>query len=218
MSESIAAVSADGDLPGRALRLLAGAVAAVVVTFLLYWLMAELIASGQDALTDAADSRIVDFVRLKKKPELEIERQKPEKPDKPEPQPRQISVTKTQTEAPTQSTASIAPMQVEHGIAVSAGFGLSASDGEYLPIVKVAPIYPPRAQSRGTEGWVLLEFTVTETGAVRDPVVIEAEPSGIFDQAAIKAVLKFKYKPRVEDGKPIAVPKVQHLITFKIER
>ena len=64
---------------------------------------------------------------------------------------------------------------------------------------------------------MLLQFTVTETGAVRDPVVLEAEPAGIFDEAAKRAVVKFKYKPRVEGGKPIEVPGVQQLITFEIE-
>jgi len=78
--------------------------------------------------------------------------------------------------------------------------------------------FPPRAQSRGQEGWVLLEFTVTETGAVVDPVVIEAQPPGVFDEAAKKAAVRFKYKPRIVDGKGVRVPKVQHLITFKIEK
>ncbi len=64
---------------------------------------------------------------------------------------------------------------------------------------------------------MLLQFTVTQTGAVRDPVVLEAEPPGIFDEAAKRAVVKFKYKPRVENGRPIEVPGVQHLITFEIE-
>ncbi|MBI2384115.1 MAG: energy transducer TonB [Gammaproteobacteria bacterium] len=97
------------------------------------------------------------------------------------------------------------------------GFRLSASDSEYLPIVKVEPLYPARALSRNLEGWVLLEFTVTETGAVSGPRVLDADPPEVFDQAAINAVLRFKYRPRVENGMPIAVPGVQHLITFKIE-
>ena len=65
---------------------------------------------------------------------------------------------------------------------------------------------------------MLLEFTVTETGSVEDPKVIEAQPAGTFDEAAKKAELKFKYKPRVDNGKPVRVPHVQHLITFKIDK
>lgn len=198
------------------IRLLLGAAVAVVVTFLLYWLMSSLIAAGRGAMTDAPSSKMIDFVRVKREQNLEIERPKPEKPDRPQEAP-DAPPPQTQTEAPVAGAVSIGPMRVDTKM-TSEGFRLSASDGEYLPIVKVAPIYPARAQSRGQEGWVLLEFTVTQTGSVRDPKVIEAEPPGVFDDAASKAVLKFKYKPRVENGLPVEVPGVQHLITFQLEK
>lgn len=85
-----------------------------------------------------------------------------------------------------------------------------------LPIVKVAPIYPDRALNEGIEGHVLLEFVVTETGAVRDAVVLEANPSGVFEQAALKAVAKFKYKPRIVDGRPVETTGVRNRIAFEI--
>lgn len=85
-----------------------------------------------------------------------------------------------------------------------------------LPIVKVAPIYPDRALKEGIEGDVLLEFVVTETGAVRDAVVLEANPSGVFERAALKAVLKFKYKPRIVDGRPVETTGVRNRIAFEI--
>ena len=71
-------------------------------------------------------------------------------------------------------------------------------------------------QSRGLEGYVLIEFTVTRTGAVANPVVIRSEPPNVFDRAALAAVLKFKYKPRVVDGEPIDVPGVQNMIRFEL--
>ena len=89
-------------------------------------------------------------------------------------------------------------------------------DGEYLPIIKVAPIYPRRAQTRGIEGHVLVEFIVMTTGAVRNPVVIDAKPPGIFDQAAIQAALRFKYKPEVVNGEPVEVEGVRNLIKFEL--
>lgn len=85
-----------------------------------------------------------------------------------------------------------------------------------LPVVKVAPIYPDRAIKEGIEGHVLLEFVVTETGTVRDVVVLEAEPSDVFERAAIKAVLKFKYKPRIVDGKPVETVGVRNRFAFEI--
>lgn len=61
-----------------------------------------------------------------------------------------------------------------------------------------------------------MEFTVTTTGTVKDPVVLFST-SSLFDRAAIRAVLKFKYKPRVVDGVPVEVPGVKTRITFQIE-
>ena len=77
---------------------------------------------------------------------------------------------------------------------------------EFLPLVKVAPIYPSFA----------LEFVVTETGAVRDAVVLAANPSGVFERAALKAVAKFKYKPRIVDGKPVETTGVRDRFSFEI--
>ena len=90
-------------------------------------------------------------------------------------------------------------------------------DGEYLPIVRVSPIYPRRALTRGIEGYVLVEFVVTETGTVRNPVVLFADPPGFFERAAVTAVLKFKYKPKVAGGKPVAVSGVRSRIVFEME-
>ena len=77
-------------------------------------------------------------------------------------------------------------------------------------------MYPRRAAARGIEGYVLLEFTVTKTGAVRDPKVLEAKPPGIFDRAALNASLKFKYKPKVVNGESIEVSGVRNRITFEL--
>jgi TonB family protein len=94
-------------------------------------------------------------------------------------------------------------------------FGLT-SFSEYELIVRVAPVYPARALSRGLEGYVDLSFTVTATGAVADPIVVFST-SSLFERAAIRAVLKFKYKPRMVDGQAVDVTGVETRITFKIE-
>lgn len=90
-------------------------------------------------------------------------------------------------------------------------------NGEYLPITRVEPIYPRRALMRGIEGYVLLEFVVTRTGTVQDPVVLVAEPPGYFDRAALNAVMKFKYLPRVVDGVAMDVPGVRARLVFEID-
>lgn len=89
-------------------------------------------------------------------------------------------------------------------------------DGIYLPIVKVQPVYPRRAIRDGVEGYTIVEFTVTETGAVENPVVIYAEPKGYFESASERAARKFKYKPQIVNGEPIRVPGVKNRFTFEL--
>ena len=91
------------------------------------------------------------------------------------------------------------------------------ADGSYVPIFQVPPVYPRRAQERGIEGCVMLEFIVIEVGLVRDPVGLWATRSGIVGRAATRSAMKFKYKPQISDGEPIEVKGVMNQITFIIE-
>jgi len=189
---------------------------AAVVVFGLFYLMQYLIATADRSLDEEPAGRLLDFVRV---PEPEVIKPKeppkpPPPPDEPPPEPPPPQLENINPEA---DTIAVSAVKVATGIELDkGGFGL-ASDGEYLPIVKVRPIYPNRALSRGIEGYVIVEFTVTRQGTTKDIRVVESEPSGIFDRAAIQAAEKFKYKPRVIDGVPIEVPGVQNKITFEIE-
>ena len=191
----------------------------LVFIVVMFWILHTLITHGKGLGPHADNLQTIDFVRLNRAFELEVRvRTPPKMPEKPAPAPATPTQQMQAVSAPTLSAVNISNMSLENTTSVKAGFGLSTGDGEYLPIVKVAPMYPPGAQSRGQEGWVLLEFTVTESGSVTDAVVVEAQPPGVFDEAAKRAVLKFKYKPRVENGKPIAVQHIQHLISFKMDK
>lgn len=100
---------------------------------------------------------------------------------------------------------------------LTAGNSALAQQEEFLPIVKIAPVYPVEAAEIGLEGYVIVEFTVTETGSVDDLFVVESS-SPIFEQAAIDAALKFKYQPRTINGSPVAVPGVRNKIVFVLEQ
>ena len=91
-----------------------------------------------------------------------------------------------------------------------------AAEGDLLPIMTVPPEYPDRMAARGTEGWVIVEFTVDELGRVIDPRVIDAYPSRGFDKAALRAVMRYKYKPRVIDGSAVPVHGVRQRIVFSM--
>jgi TonB family protein len=90
-----------------------------------------------------------------------------------------------------------------------------SADGDYVPIVMVQPIYPTRALARGLEGWVVVQYTITETGATEDVVVTDSS-SMIFENAAVESAGKYKYKPRVVNGQPVATPGVHTRIEFAL--
>jgi periplasmic protein TonB len=94
----------------------------------------------------------------------------------------------------------------------------AGSDRDVVPLVRIAPEYPPRALSRGLEGWVQVRFTITATGTVRDPIVVKADPPGIFDDAALKSIARWRYNPKVEGGVAVERVGVETIIRFQLEQ
>lgn len=201
-------------------RLIISIVPAGLVTLGLFVAMITFISTANNKLGADSERYMVDFVRLQQDETVKTKERKPEKlPEPAQPPPDPVS---PRLENPRMNAIPLnipgAPLAMDSGLDISTGFGLSASDGDYLPIVKVQPIYPRRALSRGIEGYVILEFTVTRTGAVKDPVIIESDPPNVFDDEAIRAVLKFKYKPKIVNGESVDVTGVQNKITFRLEK
>ena len=191
---------------------------ALLVTLLLLALMVSLISIADKSLDKSERIKLPDIYM----PEMEIEVQrlieKPEKPEVDETPPPDIpeqDFDKIDGNAAVGQVA--APGKIKANLDLNIGAGLQATDGEYLPIVKIAPQYPRRALSRGIEGYVIVEYIVTKQGTVKDPKIIEAEPETIFNDAAIKSVLRYKYKPRVVNGEPTEVAGVRTKITFELE-
>jgi protein TonB len=187
-----------------------------VVTLSLLFVMHLLIVTGKQALTKPRERTNLEFVRVKRNESLNVEDFTPERPPKPPEAPPETPPQDLDNVDPDAPSINVAPPKVQASTDIGGPGGMNIAEGDYLPIVRVAPVYPARALSRGLEGYVDMSFTVTTTGTVRDPVVIFST-SSLFERAAIRAVLKFKYKPRVVDGVPVDVPNVKTRITFKIE-
>ena len=194
-------------------RYLAAVSVGGAVTFGLLFMMQLLIATGESAVTDSERIRLNEFVRVERNEVIETKKEKPEKPPEPE-VPPDMPEPQNSNQFDSSMSVSISAPTTQVNLNVT-GVGFGVSDGEYLPIVKVAPVYPSRALSRGLEGYVIVEFTVTQTGAVKDVFVVEST-SSLFERAAVQAAYKFKYKPRVIDGVAVEVPGVQNKITFEI--
>jgi protein TonB len=89
---------------------------------------------------------------------------------------------------------------------------MPAMDDEVIPLVRIPPKYPRAAQRRGIEGVVTVSFTITKDGQVRDPVVVKATPENMFDKAALTAILKWKFKPKVVDGQAVERQATQEIV------
>jgi protein TonB len=188
---------------------------AVFVTFGLFYLMQALIL-GKDMQLDKSGGSMIDFVRLKKESETELKKRKmPDKkePDEPPPPP---DLSMARTDKPSQDMGDMAfaiDVDVDVG---GADFAIAASDTDVVPIVRVTPQYPLRASERGIEGWVEVEFTISKSGTVKDPNVINSHPSSIFDRSALKAIRKWKYNPKIEDGEPVERSGVKVRLKFAL--
>lgn len=187
-----------------------------IVTLSLLFVMQLLIASGKTALTKPRDRAKLEFVRVKRNESLNTEDFTPEKPPPPPETPPETPPQDLDNMDPNAPTINVPRPTMTADTNIGGPGGMNIAEGDYLPIVRVAPVYPARALSRGLEGYVDLSFTVTAAGTVRDPVIMFST-SSLFERAATRAVLKFKYKPRVVDGIPVDVPGVKTRITFLIE-
>jgi len=188
----------------------------IAVTLSLLFIMQLLIEHAEDAIVKDRTRYELDFVRIKRNETLNTEDLTPEKPQKPPELPPEVPPQDLDDIDPSAPTINIAPPPASTNIDIGGPGGMNIAEGDYLPIVRVAPIYPARALSRGVEGYVDMSFTVTATGTVKDPIV-EYSTSSLFERAATRAVLKFKYKPRVVDGVPVEVVGVKTRISFRIE-
>ena len=198
-------------------RLVTGVVIGLAVTLTLFWVMQYLIATADRSLNDDSAGNLLDFVRVKRDENVKQRQLKPKKPpppDAPPPQPPKPQLENLNANA---EKIAISEAPVETDIEMTGGFSLGIGEGDYLPIVKVAPIYPNRALSRGIEGFCVVEYTVTQMGTVKDPVVVEDQcSSSLFHKASVNAAMKFKYKPRIMDGEAVQVPGVRNMFTYEI--
>jgi protein TonB len=204
---------------GSIYRVIAGIMVGLAITAALFWAMPYMIETTDRQLDKAGSTNLVDFVRLRRDETIHRRELKPRKPLPPQSPPPLPSTPQFESLNPNVETIAISATPAETNIEISgAGFSLGFGEGDYLPIVKVAPIYPQRALMRGIEGYCVVQYTVTRQGTIRDPFVIEGQcTNSMFHRPSLQAALKFKYKPRVLDSQAVEVPGVQNKFTYVIE-
>ena len=194
------------------------------ITLALFFVMVILISLGDTGMKEDTSVKLADIVM----PDREIDTfmTEVEKPDTPEEQPEDIAQPELDLAPLTGIDVSIAKPKPNF----KAG-GSFFRDGEYIPLFKVVPIYPRRAQERGTMGYALVEFTITDTGSVENAQTIEGycsskrpddpevqfRPCSMFNSASARAALKLKYKPKIVDGRAVPVDGVLHRFTYILD-
>ena len=201
-------------------RFLVSVLLGAAVTFALFAFMAFLVSTGDMTKQDSLDNIIVEVNTTPPKSAAE-RRQRvppppppppktPPKPQAPEPEANNNSGGLTFNMPSVNLSGANTGMS-----APGAGFG---RDGDASPIVRIDPKYPPQAARDGKEGWVRLSFTITELGGVEEVEVIDAQPKRIFNKAAKRALKKWRYKPKIVDGKPQRRPGLTVQLDFTMDK
>ncbi|MEM9301822.1 MAG: energy transducer TonB [Pseudomonadota bacterium] len=203
-------------------RITVSGVLAVAVTVGLFVFMSNLIAGTQE-LGDRGDQLgAIRFGPVKIDDQLSVKQRripkKPPPPKNPPPPPKMNvqNVERVQSPLPALNMPKLdIPVSGSGPFLGAFAAGDANAEGDIIPLVRIQPMYPRRAAIAKIEGYVTVEFTITETGAVADPSVIDAKPPRVFDREAIRAILKWKFKPRIVDGQPVARRATQTL-DFKL--
>ena len=198
----------------HSLRIPSISILSIITTVALFSLMASLVANEGATLLPPRPIIIIPTIEdILTEPTREIERViKSVDIDKPD----QPPIDRLPTGDPGIYALPAGPIAVIYdGGTLGPNLG-AGSDGDFLPLVVVQPTYPRRAAEAGIEGYAIVELTVTATGSVENVMVIESS-SSVFNSSAVKAALKFKYKPRVKDGIALEVKGVRYQFTFNLE-
>ena len=200
-------------------RFLVSILLGAAVTFALFSFMAFLVSGANRNDEEKLENIIVEVNTTPPKSAAETRRRVPPPP----PPPPKAPPKPEAPEPETNNTQGGLTFNMPGVQLAGANTGLSAPgagfarDGEATPIVRIEPKYPIQAARDGKEGWVRLSFTINEIGGVEDVEVIEAEPKRIFDKEAKRALRKWKYKPKVVDGKPERQPGLTVQLDFKMD-
>jgi protein TonB len=199
------------------LRVPVALVLACVVTFGLFWTMQALVGVTGE-LKEGRMSPKIEFVRLRKDTTPPPKKREPPKREKPEqaPPPPDITVSKASLE-PSTDFAAFSP-NIDAADALSGGIGSGAgTDRDATPLVRIEPEYPLRLRQRRVEGWVAIQFTIAKSGTVKDALVDSSQPPGVFDKVALAAVRRWKYNPKMVNGKPVERPGQKVVFPFTME-
>jgi protein TonB len=175
----------------------------------------QALVSVTGALKEGSSTGAIEFVRLKRDNTPQEKKREPPKRAKPKQQPPPPEMNMAKNINPSDAVGDIAPMvDTTAELGKAADLSAGSGDRDLVPLVRVDPQYPPRAKQRGISGWVEVEFTIGPAGTVEDLKVLRSNPRGIFERSVLRAVRRWRYNPKVVDGKAVARTGVQTRLRF----
>ncbi|AZL86319.1 energy transducer TonB [Aliivibrio salmonicida] len=190
-------------------RLLLAVPIALSMTVGLFTFMAWMVDNGHNGKPESGETIRFDMVMVEQEQDVQRrQRRVPEKPETPEPPPEakpMASQTQTSMATPQSNMPLIGLDSSISGLAINApSFTDFTGNQQAMPLYRVEPRYPSKAMKRGAEGFVVMSFTIDEQGRPTNVKVTDAKPRRMFEREALKALEKWKYQPKVVDGKAIA--------------
>ncbi|MEZ8782656.1 energy transducer TonB [Vibrio splendidus] len=197
---------------------LAGALGLALFSF-----MAWMVDNGHQRSPDNSETLSFNMVMVEQEQEVQRrQRAVPEQPEMPEPPPEAQTSQSHAEVTPLNSMSSLPSLDLNtsiDGLAINAPtFSDFGSNQQAMPLYRVEPRYPAKALKRGAEGHVIMSFTIDETGRPIDIQVTDANPRRMFEREAMRALKKWKYQPKVVDGKAIAQVGQTVKLEFKLAK
>jgi len=180
----------------------------------MYWTMFTL--TNVEFELESVEATRIEFTRMRRDTQTETRRAEKAEREPPPATPDMPQLSLSNNSGVDSAVVTLAPTVDAAGALTGISIG-ATTDRDVIPLVRINPDYPQRALSRGIEGWVQVQFTITETGSVTDASVVASEPPGIFDDAAIKAILRWRYNPKMEEGVPVSRIGMQTILRFNLE-
>lgn len=202
------------------MRIVIAILVGAAIAFGLFVIMAKLVENTNQPQADVPEAPVIDVVMNDPDENTQTRQRVPPPPPPPPKQPPKIEPVEPDVEDANADGVSFNMPSVDVGGASIdiGGVGNMQRDGEATPIVRIEPKYPVQAARDGKEGYVILSFTINEVGGVDDVDVIDADPKRVFDREAKRALGKWKYKPKIVDGKAVKQFNMKVQLDFKLDQ
>ena len=225
------------------LRLILSIIGSAVITALLFWMLQNMVRINGTKTDTMENMRYIDFVRLEEKKSTveKKRRRKPKLKPKPKKKPKIVKMAKKAPPKMAPKPVVNKPPKSEPPMDLSGlrllgdaivlgearpmsknyGSGTKIDKPEIstglIPLVHIEPIYPRKARKLRKQGYVIAKFTITKQGNVKDVTIIEAKPKSFFERSAKRALLQWRFRPKMQDGHAVEQQALQR-IDFRLDR